>query len=253
MFFDALIPALAPSDHLGWLRWRVPLIAFATIAVISLIVQLLILSAHEVERERREKRKDEEDAVRDSTLKRLVAGAPIIQASAVAAVSVNESVARKLTGEDPRIYVDVDEVKADRWGTIKTPFTLKNEGGEVAHKICIENLSLLMGEASFPSIEALSSKDAKTVEPELGNMFRFEKHNIAALMLKEWDTAGKLTEEFVRSMRVTFEDFRKAKFETTFDLVFEPIVYILRKKPSFHESYESKKTLTIRNLEIRPL
>jgi hypothetical protein len=55
-----------------------------------------------------------------------------------------------------------------------------------------------------------------------------QKRHIGHLLAKEWDTAGIATDEFVRPMRVVYEDYTGRKFETTFNLVFHAVRYTIR-------------------------
>jgi len=63
MIGDALLPLLAQADHLGWMRWRVPIVACAVLALIAFATQAY-LQYHEdrdgrQQQEERDKRFEE--------------------------------------------------------------------------------------------------------------------------------------------------------------------------------------------------
>jgi len=163
-----------------------------------------------------------------------------------------------LTAADPRIYVEINEDNSS--GDTSTLFVLRNHGGDVAHSVTVEPLQLLSGSASFPIVDHIAAHENREVLPDLGNEVGiFQRDDIRQIMLREWDQAGRgsgtVEPEFSRKMRVTYTTYSKKQIETTFDLVFLPIKFIVRK--NHNELHGDRKkpyyTLEIRNIEITPV
>ena len=91
--------------------------------------------------------------------------------------------------EVPRIYVDIADERMDGR---KVAFVISNHGGDVAHKTQVEPLRLPAGMAECPLIELIPAHSQKRILPEVEKANIFERHDIARLLMKEWDAAGKV-------------------------------------------------------------
>lgn len=247
MVLDTILPVIA-QEHMGWLRWRIPFIAIGVVALVALLHQLVVLSRQEQEREAREIERDEREAERDSLLKKFAEHFKIDASRASLANVPALAVATSLQASDPRVYIDVERERGDFPSEPKSVFTIRNDGESEARRIAIEPLALLKGSAKFDTIESLAAHNHTTILPETTD--RFERHDIGKIMLRTWDAVGELSEEFSAPMRVTYQDFSGRSFETKFDLVLFPIDEVLfNKRDNWHRV---AKTLTVRNIEIRP-
>ncbi len=136
--------------------------------------------------------------------------------------------------DDPRIYFDV----LDRRGGFPsgesvpaTVFRLRNEGGGAAHRVQLQPIGSPSGEADFPAVDSLAVGQSQEVIPTIERHGIFQKNDIAHLLMKQWDAANELTEEFVVACSITYDDYTgQVQFETRFDLVFLPIADISRRR-----------------------
>ena len=142
----------------------------------------------------------------------------------------------KVQEGDPQIYVKVEE-SLDT-SPYKSVFVLSNHGGGIAKNVRLNTLKLKCGIVEFDTVDHLPSGEraeiTPTAVPTVGVLNDFPmallNHHIGYLLHREWDVLGEepITGDFVRSMRVAYENFQNRAFETTFDLVFHPIVFQLR-------------------------
>jgi hypothetical protein len=143
-------------------------------------------------------------------------------------------------GNDPRVYL---EIKTEGQGLFsKTVFLLSNLGGDVAHKVQVEPLTLHSGQIRFDSVETIPTGTSKEILPTVENVSVFSRHNMNSILMNEWDAAGNVTSEFPNHIRILYEDFAHRQFETAFDLVYLPLNDIVQRNP-----------FEIRNMEFRPL
>jgi len=75
------------------------------------------------------------------------------------------------------------------------------------------------------------------------------RNDLTHPLMHEWNAANKLVPETSHTMQVTYEDFAKHQFHTTFDLIYNAFAHIqtVRQKRS---AENRKRILEVRNLEI---
>ncbi len=55
---DTVLPIIAPAGQLGWLRWRIPIVACALIALVALAIQLFLQGKEDRENRRQQDARD---------------------------------------------------------------------------------------------------------------------------------------------------------------------------------------------------
>jgi hypothetical protein len=229
MFFDALIPALAPAPQLGWLRWRVPLILFAVIALVCLIVQLFVLSKQEHDREERERLRVEQDAERDGLIQRMVEkfeGSSASQKAAQIPAPNQPEVSAGMTIDDPRIYLGIEEPKEGMFA--RTPFILSNHGKTTAHNVSIQPFKLKRKNVTFPEVSSIAAGEKAQALPSIEGAGHMQAQDIFHWLVQDWDGNGELTDDWPIDLRVKFSDpLGKRFFESQMTLVFHPIKHIM--------------------------
>lgn len=150
---------------------------------------------------------------------------------------------------DPRVYVEIGEGGDAMFH--QTPFILHNRGGGVAHSVSINPLEIHYKNVSFPIIPIIPAGESKQSIPQIESAGTMLKHTINPLLIDQWNAINKLTEETVTSLRITYEDFNKQKFETALDLVFFPIQSILKDKHANDWPKHDWKVFQTRNFEFR--
>jgi hypothetical protein len=133
---------------------------------------------------------------------------------------------RQLQESDPQVYVEIDERRTEL--PSKTIFILRNHGGGIARNVQVEPLTLQTGKAVFPRVDHIAAKQNDEIIPTIEGFGVLQKHHIGHLLHKEWDSGGVATDEFVRPMRIAYQDYAGRKFETTFNLVFHAVRYTIR-------------------------
>jgi hypothetical protein len=267
------IPGLVSPDHLAWLRWRIAMFSLLFIGLAGLIVQLYLQHEEEKRNKYEEQKWRKEQPVRDHKLIAAVIAEmrekqPASQTETASPIPEEEPKATKPAGEvlggsfelkhnenDPRIYVDVIRAKDGNFpNELKSFFVLTNEGAHEATKVLIEPLEIANGKAVFEAVECISGHKEARILPETTE--HFERHDITELLLKGWNDVGtiggEIPTEFSCPMRITYHDFSGRRFETRFDLVLLPIKEIVFKQMNSRLE-SSKKTLFVRNTEVRPL
>ena len=237
-------------------------VAIAVVGIAAFAWQTVAIRREEREAKQREQNRDERDKLRDADLtemskllrsmseqRGLLKTLPVVET-----VPKEESV--RLKASDPRVYVEIEDRRLDDGSAGNFPetlFVLRNEGGDVAHKVQIEPLSVVSGTAQFNRVETLPSGERKTVQPKIERFSIFERHDVARLLRKEWDAAGELTDEFSRPMRITYEDFAGTKFETAFTLLLHPIRDILKLRHKRNWPRNERETIEIIDVATRRL
>jgi pyrimidine deaminase RibD-like protein len=160
---------------------------------------------------------------------------------------------------DPRIYVDV----LDRRGGLTsgnafpaTVFRFRNEGGGAAHKVQLQPIISSFGDAVFRCVDSIAVGTDHEVVPDIKQFGTFQKHDVAYLLMKQWDVAGELTEEYLVPCSVKFEDYSgKIKFESRFDLVYYPILDISRRRRRARGETRpnDREILQVRNINFKRL
>jgi hypothetical protein len=244
MLGEALIPFIAPSEWLQSNWGQSVTVGIAIVGLLALIIQACLQSKED--RLRDAAAKENRDILR-RVEQRLGAGPT---------ASTNPMTA-DLQASDPRVYVEVEEDYSDGFYP-KTVFVLQNNGGEVAHRIQVDSLRLLKGNATFERIEAIGKDKEKRILPEIdketgGVIAISHRNDLPYLLVREWDAAGEITAEFVRPMRIGYEDFKGTAFETTFDLVFLPMRYIHQRNAKTKGDTRPEATLRITGLQTRKI
>jgi hypothetical protein len=158
----------------------------------------------------------------------------------------------------PRPYLEVeDSVIGDAWG--KTAFKFTNHGGEVAHKVQVQSLSIDNRLITFDEISVIPVGQEKRTLPNVPGGIGI-LHDILSPMEKEWERAllrdgGPEEEngEWTVDIRATYEDHLKRPFETTMILVVFPVERTRRNKNALQNPTCKYKTCDVRNQEFRPI
>jgi pyrimidine deaminase RibD-like protein len=156
--------------------------------------------------------------------------------------------ALRLTGSDPRVYMEVSEPTEAMFA--RTPFVLHNRGGDVAHNVQIHPVKLSRNAVTFESVAAIAPNDKAQVLPHIEGAGALAQHNIVYWLNRDWDTNGEIIEEWSVPVAITYEDFGKATFETRLCLVYLPIKDSFRKNHSGWPKDDSA-ILEVRNFEFR--
>ena len=135
----------------------------------------------------------------------------------------------------------------------KSVFILQNHGGSVARNVRIEPLRLPVGEATFEPVDHIAEKRHREVVPTIENFGVLQKHNLGHLLVKEWDSAGEPTDEFVYPIRVVYDDYADRKFETTFNMVFHAVRFTIRDNHSSAWPGNQRPIFEIRDTKVKPL
>lgn len=158
----------------------------------------------------------------------------------------------------PRPYLEVeDSVIGNAWG--KTAFKFTNHGGEVAHKVQVQSLSIDNRLITFDVISVIPVGQEKRTLPNVpGGIGAL--HDILSPMEKEWERAllrdgGPEEEngEWTADIRATYEDHLQRRFETTMILVVFPVERTRRNKNALQNPTREYKTVDVRNQQFRPI
>jgi len=151
---------------------------------------------------------------------------------------------------DPRVYPEIVDRTVSGGFFAGTPFVLTSHGGDVAHKCSTESLVFSDGQVTFEVVETIPGAGGKAeMLPTVENAGVLQHRNIKVALRKEWDRAGKLTSEFPVNMRMSYEDFKERKFETSFELVYLPILDIAHEQHP--NAYKPTPVLRVRNIKLR--
>ena len=152
---------------------------------------------------------------------------------------------------DPRIYPEVEDRTVNGGFFAGTVFILQNHGGDVAHKCSIEPMVLSTGRVTFEVVDTIPIGIKVEVSPNVENAGVLQHHDIKAPLRKEWDKGGEATSEFFKKLRMVYEDFRERKFETSFELVYYPVLDIARQARRNAALDKAAPVLRVRNVKIR--
>jgi len=171
-------------------------------------------------------------------------------------IDCNENTAghakQELRETDPQVYVEIEERRGAT--PAKTVFVLQNHGGGIARRVQIEPLGLLSGTAVFDLIDHIGEKETGEVTPTIEQLGVFFNNHIGYLLQKEWNaTAGDLVDEFVRPMRIEYENYAGRRFETAFNIVFHAVGYTLRENARRTWPWHQKRIFEVRDTKVRPL
>jgi len=145
--------------------------------------------------------------------------------------SVRENSAKRellsISESDPRIYVDVlDEHQVDQITRLK----LTNTGGGDAHRVQVCAVGLRTATVTFASVGVIPSGDLAWIEPSIDSYGMIKRRNLVFAMMKEWATFDDPNKtELAVPARVVYDDVQGKPFETTFDIVLDPVEEIRRK------------------------
>ncbi|HEY2497170.1 MAG TPA: hypothetical protein VGK24_08875, partial [Candidatus Angelobacter sp.] len=157
----------------------------------------------------------------------------------------------------PRPYLEVEDPIDERFG--KTLFHFTNRGGDVAHNVQVQPLSINHFSVVFDVIPLLAMGETKTVIPIIPGIGINGGHDILNQMEKEWNGAPpqrKLaregqTDEWPTQVTITYEDFTGRRFEANLDLVVFPINRLLRNKHALESPQRNYKTVEVRNIKFK--
>lgn len=147
--------------------------------------------------------------------------------------------------DDPKVYFSFVDKRRDMHP--RTPFSLRNRGGGIAHRIQIEPVKLGAGTATFKQLDFLDSETPMEVIPVVENANFIVKHNLLNLLQHEINNTGFIENGFTVPIRATYTNYSgKRKFATRCDFVFFNITDALHKDGVTPEQirprYEIKNT-----------
>jgi hypothetical protein len=158
----------------------------------------------------------------------------------------------------PRPYLEVEDPIDERFG--KTLFHFTNRGGDVAHTIQVQPLTINHLSVVFDPISDLAVNKTKTTIPTIPGIGVEGGHDILNQMEKDWERAllrpgGKEDEngEWVEQITATYEDFAGKKFEATMDLVVFPMQRLHRNRNALQNPRREYKTVEVRNTKFRQI
>jgi hypothetical protein len=155
---------------------------------------------------------------------------------------------KEVSSSDPRIYLEVVESSAPLFP--RTPFVLHNRGGDVAHNVQIDSFTLNKHTVTFESVGVIAPEDKRDILPSIEEAGALTHHNILHWLTADWNAAGKPVAEWPVSVRVTYENFAKRKFETRLELLCFPIKAIHQQnRPAWPQ--DNSPILMTRNFEFR--
>jgi hypothetical protein len=158
----------------------------------------------------------------------------------------------------PRPYLEVEDPIDEGFG--KTLFHFTNGGGDVAHNIQVQPLTINHLSVVFDPISILAVKQTKTTIPTIPGIGIAGGHDILNQMEKEWDRAllrsggpEQETGEWTTQITATYEDFARKKFEATMELVVFPMQRLQRNKDALQNPRREYKTVEVRNIKFRAI
>jgi hypothetical protein len=191
-----------------------------------------------------------------------------LKASARGGIAVHNDIQELVSGKPtqgsaafpptaPRPYLEVEDPIDERFG--KTLFHFTNRGGDVAHNIQVQPLTINHLSVVFDPIPLLAVDETKTTIPTIPGIGINGGHDILNQMEKEWEGTppqhkfaqeGK-TEERSTEVTVTYEDFNGRRFEANLDLVVFPINRTLRNKHALELPQRNYKTVEVRKIKFK--
>jgi hypothetical protein len=158
----------------------------------------------------------------------------------------------------PRPYLEVEDPIDERHG--KTLFHFTNSGGDVAHNIQVQPLTVNHLSVIFDPISNLAVNKTKTTIPTIPGIGIAGGHDILSEMEKDWARVllrpgGKEDEngEWAEPITVTYEDFSGRQFEATMELVVFPMQRLHRNKNALQNPRREYKTVEVRNIKFRAI
>ncbi|SRR6266481_95307 len=155
----------------------------------------------------------------------------------------------------PRPYLEVLNSVESMFS--KTPFVLTNRGGDVAHNVQIQPLTIKHRTVIFDPIPTLAVNDQKQTLPTIVGIGAMQEHDILSLMVDEWNSAfsgaglaALDVHEWPAKITITYEDFASNKFEVALDLVVFPIDKTLADKHGNDWPKHEYKTVEVRNIKF---
>lgn len=156
----------------------------------------------------------------------------------------------------PRPYLEVEDPIGEGFG--KTRFVFTNRGGDVAHNVQVQPLSIANTTVVFALIPIIHINESRTTMPTIPGGIG-PLHDILRLMEREWDHAFRISgmagkervEEWETKLTITYEDFERKRFEATADLICFPIDRNLRDKHAIEQQTRQYKTVEVRNIKFR--
>jgi hypothetical protein len=137
--------------------------------------------------------------------------------------------AQSISESDPRIYV---EVLDERRGIVDqiTRLKLTNTGSGDAHRVQVCAVGLRTATVTFDSVGVIPFGSPALIEPSIDSYGVMQRRNLVFAMMKEWETFDDPNKtELAVPVRVVYDDVQGKPFETTFDIVLDPVEEIRRK------------------------
>lgn len=235
-----IIPLVVPvSDLAPWWPWKAAILGACIVAAASIIAQAILQSHEDQARRLGEAHHDKILQLAEAALMGNASPAKTVPAAA------SPDDPSTLNPGDPRIYPEVTNDPAT--GLPRTEIILRNHGGEVAHNVQVSSLRFASATAEFKTIATIAPGKDQRVVPEIDGAGVLQRHDLTYLLMREWDSCGELRAEFVRPVEVTYQDYAKRAFRTTFELVYLPINEITNRN---HPSSSARPVLEIRNVEF---
>lgn len=155
----------------------------------------------------------------------------------------------------PRPYLEVLDDTGATFG--QTPFVFTNRGGDVAHDVQVQPLSVNHFTVTFDPIPTIAVNEEKRTVPTIPGRGIMQQHDILSLMVKEWDEvskarqSGATPDEWATKVTITYADFKENRFEATADLVVFPIQRLTRNRNATEWPKREYKTVEVRNIKFR--
>jgi hypothetical protein len=155
-------------------------------------------------------------------------------------------------GTDPMIYLSISN---DDELFQRTRLILHNSGGGVAHNVRIQELKVGHELVKFGSLAILGVDEKQDVLPVIEDG-PFSKHNLLAILNKDWSTnGGPFTGEYPFDLAVEYEDFKHQGFRTLVAMMYYPVKESYARNHA-HDSpiYGVQQIiLEVKNIELRRL
>jgi hypothetical protein len=152
---------------------------------------------------------------------------------------------------DPRIYVEIKEPTEAMFP--RTPFALRNSGGDVAHRVRIEMLFKLKGQSvSFEPVETIPAGESRESLPTIETGSMMTQHDIFYWLAEDWNQKSEgITEEWPKPLTIRYEDFSGKEFEALMTLAFFPVQFSLSRRHGGEWPRHDYKTWEFRDIKFR--
>jgi hypothetical protein len=133
----------------------------------------------------------------------------------------------KLSQSDPHIRIEVTSIRVETAPYKQTCFILHNEGGNTAYRATVGDIDVSSSKpghavATFQPEEAIPSKKDAVVSPVIDSATTLFVNDIVTFFDWELESSPTRSQELIKQVVVTYDDYTGNKFETTAELVYVP-------------------------------